>query len=73
MVLTIKDQGEVWYDYAIMAAHADESLALIEDASKEERDILSSFSFSDNLRHFAFRPSLMPRGAAMGGVELSGK
>ncbi len=61
VVLTIKDQGEVWYDYAIMAAHADESLALIEDASKEERDILSSFSFSDNHVILHSDPSLMPR------------
>lgn len=61
VVLTIKDQGEVWYDYAIMAAHADESLALIEDASKEERDILFSFSFSDNNVILHSDPSLMPR------------
>jgi len=61
VVLTIKDQGEVWYDYAIMAAHADESLALIEDASKEERDILSSFCFSDNHVILHSDPSLMPR------------
>ena len=61
VVLTIKGQGEVWYDYAIMAAHADESLALIEDASKEERDILSSFSFSDNHVILHSDPSLMPR------------
>ena len=44
-----------------MAAHADESLALIEDASKEERDILSSFSFSDNHVILHSDPSLMPR------------
>ena len=61
VVLTIKGQGELWYDYAIMAAHADESLALIEDASKEERDILSSFSFSDNHVILHSDPSLMPR------------
>ena len=61
VVLMIKGQGEVWYDYAIMAAHADESLALIEDASKEECDILSSFSFSDNHVILHSDPSLMPR------------
>jgi len=61
VVLTIEGQGEVWYDYAIMAAHADESLAMIEDASIEERDILSSFSFSDNHVILHSDARLMPR------------
>jgi len=61
VVLTIAGRGEVWYDYAIMAAHADESLALIDDASKKERDILSSFSFSDNHVILHSDPSLMPK------------
>ena len=61
VVLNIEGQGEVWYDYAIMAAHADESLAMIEDASKDERDILSSFSFSDNHVILHSDSNLMPK------------
>ncbi|MGB1894012.1 MAG: FAD-dependent oxidoreductase, partial [Candidatus Puniceispirillaceae bacterium] len=61
VVLNIEGQGEVWYDYAIMAAHADESLAMIEDASKDERDILSSFSYSDNHVILHSDSNLMPK------------
>ena len=61
VVLTLEGQGEVWYDYAILAAHADESLSMIEDASAQERDILSSFSFSDNHVILHSDSKLMPK------------
>ena len=61
VVLTIKGQGEVWYDYAIMAPMQMKASALIEDASKEERDILSSFSFPIITSFCTPDPSLMPR------------
>ena len=32
VLLSIKGQGEVWFDKVIMAAHADQSIGLISDA-----------------------------------------
>ncbi len=60
-MLTIKGQGEVWFDKVIMAAHADQSLALIDDASPVEREILGAFDFQPNLAILHSDSSLMPR------------
>ena len=35
-----RGQGEVYCDKVVMAAHADASLAMIKDASQQEREIL---------------------------------
>ncbi len=61
VVLNIRGQGDVWYDYAILATHADDSLSLISDASPAERSVLSAFSFSDNHVILHSDPSLMPK------------
>ena len=61
VMLTIKGQGEVWFDKVIMAAHADQSLALIDDASPVEREILGAFDFQPNLAILHSDSSLMPR------------
>ena len=39
VILSIAGEGEVWFDKVVMAAHADQSLALISDATELERDI----------------------------------
>ena len=37
VMVKLKGQGDVWFDKVVMAAHADQSLALINDASPLER------------------------------------
>ena len=44
-----------------LAAHADQSLALIKDASKDERDILSAFQFQNNYAVLHSDARLMPK------------
>jgi predicted NAD/FAD-binding protein len=61
VMLTIEGQGEVWFDKAVMAAHADQSLALISDAHKQEYEILSAFRFQPNLAVLHSDPRLMPK------------
>ena len=56
-----------------MAAHADQSLALISDATDLEREILSGFRFQPNLAVLHSDPSLMPqRRAAWGSWNYIG-
>ena len=61
VLLNINGQGEVWFDKAVMAAHADQSLALISDAHQDERTILSAFRFQPNLAVLHSDPHLMPQ------------
>lgn len=61
VMLTIEGQGDVWFDKVVMAAHADQSLAMISDASQQERDILSAFRFQPNLAVLHSDPRLMPK------------
>lgn len=50
-----------YYDYVVLAAHADESLALIKDATPDERDILGAFRFQTNRGVLHGDRGLMPR------------
>ena len=61
VILSIDGDGDVWFDKVIMAAHADQSLKLISDATQQERDILSSFRFQPNRAVLHSDPSLMPQ------------
>ena len=61
VMLNIKGQGEVWFDKVIMAAHADQSLALIDDASPLERELLGAFGFQNNHAVLHSDASLMPK------------
>jgi predicted NAD/FAD-binding protein len=49
------------FDGVVMAAHADESLAMLADPSPEERDILSAFPYQANEILLHTDASLMPR------------
>ena len=60
VILTIEGEGEIWFDKLVMAAHADQSLALLSDATHQEQAILSSFQFSDNHVYLHSDPTLMP-------------
>ena len=46
VIVNVEGQGDIWYDQLIMAAHADESLKLMADATEQEAAILSAFRFS---------------------------
>lgn len=52
---------EETFDRVIMATHADTALALIKDASEEERSALGSFSYSENTTVLHNDTSFMPR------------
>ena len=61
VLITIENEGEVYFDKVIMASHADESLPLISDASDKEQALLSSFSFQPNRVILHSDPALMPK------------
>jgi predicted NAD/FAD-binding protein len=48
------------YDRVVMAAHADETLALLGDATPAERDVLGAFAFQPNRAVLHQDPALMP-------------
>jgi predicted NAD/FAD-binding protein len=49
------------FDAAVIAAHGDAALALLEDPSAEETRLLSAFRYSRNLAVLHTDPALMPR------------
>jgi predicted NAD/FAD-binding protein len=49
------------YDQVVMAAHGDETLALLKDADTAERSALSSFRYQKNTAVLHRDPSVMPR------------
>ena len=53
-----EEQG---YDDVVIAAHADQALSMLADASGEERRLLSSFRYSRNRAILHRDPGLMPR------------
>ncbi len=61
LCLSIAGEGEIWYDRVVMAAHADQSMALISDASDAERDILGAFDFQPNIAVLHSDISQMPK------------
>lgn len=49
------------YDYVILAAHADESLRMLGDATEHERLLLGKFSYQENIASLHTDESVMPR------------
>ena len=49
------------YDHVVLACHADEALALLVDASDEERSALSAFRYEKNHAVLHRDPSFMPK------------
>lgn len=55
-------RGETYrFDQVVLATHADQSLAMLEDATERERRLLGAFSFERNLAVLHQDPALMPR------------
>jgi len=55
------DGAVLAFDHVVMAAHADQSLALLEDADPEERRHLGAFTYQENRAVLHGDASLMPR------------
>lgn len=53
----------VWesFDHVVMALHADQALALLNDPTDDEKSVLGSFRFSDNQVTLHSDDSLMPK------------
>ncbi len=49
------------YDHLVVATHADQGLALLEDPSPRERALLGAFGYRRNLAVLHSDPALMPR------------
>lgn len=66
-----RDAGGAWlraagvepvrYDAVVIAAHADEALAMLEDPTPEERSLLGAFRYAKNRAVLHTDASLMPR------------
>ena len=61
VMISIKGEGDVWFDKVVMAAHADQSLKLISDASDDEKNILGAFDFQPNQVYLHGDRALMPK------------
>ena len=59
------DGDEQRYDRVVIAAHADQALAMLDDASPEERALLGAFRYTKNLAVLHSDPALMPRQKAL--------
>lgn len=53
------------HDHAVIATHADQALALLEDADGEERRLLGAFGYERNLAILHSDASLMPKRRAV--------
>ena len=56
-----KQGGPEDFDAAVLATHADQTLALLADASDAERDILGAFPYQRNDTVLHADPTLLPR------------
>ncbi|PGH57990.1 NAD/FAD-binding protein [Azospirillum palustre] len=53
------------HDHAVIATHADQALALLEDAGEDERRLLGAFGYERNLAILHSDASLMPKRRAV--------
>lgn len=61
VTLRTRDGGEQSFDDVVLATHADQSLAMLSDATAEERRLLSCFRYSRNRAILHRDDRLMPR------------
>jgi hypothetical protein len=54
-----------WFDHVVIAAHADEALAMLDDPSPAERALLGAFRYSKNAAILHRDASLMPKRRAV--------
>lgn len=60
--VTIRDRsgGSRQFDHVVIATHADQALAMLADASTQERVLLGAFRYSRNTAYLHKDPALMP-------------
>ena len=60
--VTVRDTGgsETEFDHVVFASHGDETLALLADATDEERNLLGAFSYQPNRAFLHKDPQFMP-------------
>lgn len=61
VTLTFEDSGQLSVDQVVLAAHADESLSLLADASTQEEASLSAFRYQANDTYLHTDSNLMPK------------
>ena len=61
VAVTRKDGGPEDFDAVVLASHADQSLAMLSDATQAEREILSAIPYQLNETVLHVDPSLLPR------------
>jgi predicted NAD/FAD-binding protein len=64
VVVRTQSGAEDRFDQVVMACHSDESLALIDDASREEAAALGAVRYEPNVAYLHRDPRLMPKRAA---------
>ncbi|MEN0087483.1 MAG: FAD-dependent oxidoreductase, partial [Pseudomonadota bacterium] len=62
--VTVAGQGEETFDEVIFACHSDQALAMLEDPSDLEREVLRSVPYKPNKVYLHRDASLMPRNKA---------
>lgn len=60
VVVTLKNQETTRFDHVILATHADESLALLNDPTEAESSALSAWSYQDNHVQLHTDTTVMP-------------
>ncbi len=61
VVVEVEGGRAQMFDHVVLAAHADQSLRMLTDASTDERRILGAFHYGDNAAVLHSDPALMPR------------
>jgi len=57
----INNNEEHIYDYLVIATHADQALKLLKKPTKDEKFILSTFEYTNNIAYLHSDPSMMPK------------
>ena len=60
-VAVITDAGRETFDHVVLACHSDQSLAMLRDASPEEREILGAVPYQPNRAYLHTDLALMPK------------
>ncbi len=63
--LMLEDGSSRRFDHVVLAGHADDALAVLRDASADERNLLSAFTYQPNTTVLHRDPSLMPQRRAV--------
>ena len=58
--LFFQDRESIDYDHVVFACHADQTLAILSDASVEEREVLRGFPYQVNTAVLHTDPSVLP-------------